>query len=100
MWLSFTTCVRAAQIAGRCRCLHPVRGQRSRGGHSPRRLADRRRTRALRDLAARTGKAHSSEEVFELTAQTLAEYALDVPFALFYKLDDVGEPPRLTAHIG
>ncbi len=46
-----------------------------------------RRTRALRDLAARSGKARTSEEALELAAQSLSEYKLDVPFALFYLLD-------------
>src|SRR3979490_1178108 len=46
-----------------------------------------RRTWALRDLAARMGKARTSEEALELAAQGLSEYKLDVPFALFYLLD-------------
>jgi hypothetical protein len=41
-----------------------------------------RRTRALRDLSARTGKAQTTEEAFALAAQTLSESSLDVPFAL------------------
>src|SRR6266850_3757005 len=43
-------------------------------------MVGQRRTRALRDLAARAGKAQTSEEAFKLAAQTLAEYELDIPF--------------------
>jgi signal transduction histidine kinase len=63
-------------------------------------MISERRTRALRDLAARTGKAQSNEEVFALAAQTLADYAFDLPFALFYVVDDLANKARLTAHIG
>jgi len=38
--------------------------------------------RALRDLAARTGKARTSEEALELPLSTPSEHNLDVPFAL------------------
>src|SRR5271155_506207 len=43
-----------------------------------------RRTRALRDLAARTGKAQTAKEAFTVAAQILGEYELDLPFVLFY----------------
>jgi PAS domain S-box-containing protein len=46
-----------------------------------------RRTRALRDLAGRTGEAQSTAEALDLAAQVLASYDLDLPFALFYTLD-------------
>src|SRR5467141_3069947 len=46
-----------------------------------------RRTRALRDLAARAGKARSLEEAFTLAAQSLSEYELDIPFVLLYLFD-------------
>jgi len=59
-----------------------------------------RRTRALRDLAARTGKAQTIEEVYVLGAETLAGFELDIPFALFYGLDDSGRVARLVAHAG
>jgi signal transduction histidine kinase len=59
-----------------------------------------RRTRALRDLAARAGKAQSSAEALALAAQTLAEFGLDLPFTLFYLLDDDGKVARLAAHTG
>src|SRR5260221_5678853 len=50
-------------------------------------MVSERRIRALRDLAARTGKAQTSQEALTLAAQTLAEFDLDIPFALFYLLD-------------
>src|SRR5438445_7812274 len=41
------------------------------------RMLSERRTRALRDLAARAGKAQTIEEACELGAQTLSESGLD-----------------------
>jgi signal transduction histidine kinase len=52
---------------------------------TPKMLGERR-TRALRDLAGRTAKARTTEEALEVAAQTLSEYPLDVPFALFYSI--------------
>src|SRR5467141_327099 len=46
-----------------------------------------RRTRALRDLAARAGKSQTTEEACTLAAQTLGESELDLPFVLFYLFD-------------
>src|SRR5438046_3843709 len=46
-------------------------------------MVSERRTRALRDLAARAGKAQTSDEDFKLAAQTLAEYELDTPITIF-----------------
>src|SRR5438093_6281259 len=48
-----------------------------------------RRTRTLRDLAARTAKAQETNEVFTLAAQILADCEFDLPFVLFY-LSDAG----------
>ena len=59
-----------------------------------------RRTRALRDLAARTGDAKSVEEVFALTAHSLAAHQLDVPFVLLYSFDAEGGSARLAAGAG
>jgi PAS domain S-box-containing protein len=72
---------------------HPVTEQTGK-------MLSERRTRALRDLSARTGKAKSIADVFETAAQTLAEYDLDIPFVLFYALDDDGTRARLAAHAG
>ena len=59
-----------------------------------------RRTRALRDLAARTSQAKSVNEALELSAQTLADYALDLPFVLLYALDPSGQRARLVGSSG
>ena len=64
-----------------------------------------RRTRALRDLAERTAEAQTTEQVFALASQTLAEYPLDLPFVLFYLVENdsallensTGLEPRTSA---
>lgn len=58
---------------------HPVTEQTEK-------MLSERRIRALRDVAARTGKAKAITDVFELTAQTLSEYDLDLPFLLLYQI--------------
>jgi len=64
------------------------------------RMLSERRTRALRDLAARTGKAQTIEEVCTLAAVTLADYPLDLPFVLFYVVDASAGEARLAASVG
>jgi hypothetical protein len=54
-------------------------------------MLSERRTQALRDLAARVGKAQTIEETCALAAQTLSLYQLDIPFALFYLLEAEGK---------
>src|SRR5437867_8862897 len=56
-----------------------------------------RRTRALRDLAARAGKARSLEEALTHAAQSLSESDLDLAFRLFYAVDDQRREARLVA---
>src|SRR2546427_7281709 len=56
-----------------------------------------RRTRALRDLVARAGKAQTSEEAFGLATQAIAEFELDLPFAMFYLLNAEGTEARLIS---
>jgi signal transduction histidine kinase/DNA-binding response OmpR family regulator len=63
-------------------------------------MVGERRTRALRDLAARAGKSKTTEEALTLAAQTLSEFDLDIPFALFYLLDSTGKQARLVANAG
>ena len=72
---------------------HPVTEQTAK-------MLSERRTRALRDLAARAGKAKTIADVFELAAQTLADYDLDLPFVLFYRRDGQGAGAELAAHAG
>ena len=61
------------------------------------RMLSERRTRALRDLAARAGKAQTIEEACTLAAQTLSDYPLDIPFVLFYLFDAQSKEARLIA---
>lgn len=59
-----------------------------------------RRTRALRDLAARTSQAKSGHEALALAAQTLADFDLDVPFVQLYSLDPSGHLVQLAGSSG
>ena len=59
-----------------------------------------RRTRTLRDLAAKTSKAKSVSEALFLSAQILAEHDLDLPFVLLYELDPDGDQARLVGATG
>jgi len=70
---------------------HPVTEQTGK-------MLSERRTRALRDVTVRTGKARTIADVFALATATLAEYDLDLPLALFYLLD--GQTAELVAHTG
>src|ERR1700761_5270539 len=63
-------------------------------------MLSERRARALRELAARTSRAHSCDEAYSAAAQTLSEYDLDVPFALLYSFDTDGRTARLVASTG
>ncbi|MGA9528636.1 MAG: ATP-binding protein [Terriglobales bacterium] len=64
------------------------------------RMLAERRTRLLRDLANRTGKAQSVEDACTQAAKSLSEYARDLPFVLFYLIDDRGNEARLIASTG
>ena len=64
------------------------------------RMLAERRTRTLRDIADRTGKAQTVEETFTLAAQTLADADLDLPFVLFYLLNESESGARLIAQTG
>ncbi|MBG6071043.1 MULTISPECIES: ATP-binding protein [unclassified Polaromonas] len=60
-------------------------------------MLSERRTRTLRDLTAQTSKAKSVSEALALSAQALAEYALDLPFVQLYAVDKDGDHARLVA---
>ena len=64
------------------------------------RMLGERRTRTLRDLAVRAGKAPNIEEALTLSAQTLADAERDLPFVLFYLTDSHGKAARLIASTG
>src|SRR5947209_782329 len=63
-------------------------------------MLSERRTRTLRDLAARTTKAQTRDEAFILAVETLAEASLDLPFVLVYLIDRGAGQARLIAHAG
>ena len=58
-------------------------------------MLSERRTHALRDLAARAGKAQTLERTFAAAAETLSDYEFDLPFALFYLIEGEGRRARL-----
>ena len=63
-------------------------------------MLSERRTRTLRDLAAQTGKAKTVNEALLLSAETLAQYDLDLPFILLYELEPDGDQARLIGSTG
>jgi PAS domain S-box-containing protein len=60
-------------------------------------MLSQRRTRALQDLASRAGESKSVAEACRLSAKALADYQLDLPFALIYLLNEESTEARLTA---
>ena len=64
------------------------------------RMLSERRARALRDLVARAGEAHTTEEACALITRTLADYASDLPFVLLYLVDQNGARARLVGAAG
>jgi len=56
-----------------------------------------RRMKLLRQMVV---EARTANEAVQHCAELLARNARDIPFALFYLLDDAGEQLRLSAHIG
>jgi len=63
-------------------------------------MLSERRTRTLRDLAARTSQAKTVDEALALSAQTFADYDLDLPFVLLYALHPSGDQARLVGTTG
>ena len=59
-------------------------------------MLSERRTRALRDLASQTSQAKSVRQALSLSAQSLAQYGLDLPFVLLYALVPDGDQARLV----
>ncbi len=60
-------------------------------------MVGERRTRALRELAARSGKAQTTDDALSLAVRGLSEFDLDVPFAMVYALDPPTREARLRA---
>ena len=63
-------------------------------------LLSQRRTKTLRDLAAAAGKCRTAQEAFEASAHLFSESNLDLPFALFYVVDEAGRTAQLVAQAG
>jgi signal transduction histidine kinase len=63
-------------------------------------MLSERRTKTLRDVATRVGKAQTIDDVFALSTQVLAESELDLPFVLFYRVDSDGGRARLVGATG
>ncbi len=61
------------------------------------RVLNARRLRALHELAERTAGAPTADEACRTSAAVLSAHQADVPFALFYLLDDVSDTARLAA---
>lgn len=59
-------------------------------------MLSERRARTLRVLTAQISKAKSVNEVFSFSAQTLADYKLDLPFFVPYVLDRDGDQARFV----
>ncbi|WP_395849542.1 ATP-binding protein [Cystobacter fuscus] len=59
-----------------------------------------RRTQALQHLAARLGDVKSLAEVGERLSQAAGESVLDLPFLLYYQLDETGRHARLLGGTG
>ncbi|MFC5549861.1 ATP-binding protein [Massilia aerilata] len=63
-------------------------------------MLSERRTRLLRDLNAQLGGADNRADLVRLLMQTLAQFALDLPFALLYELDAEAGIYRLAGATG
>ena len=59
-----------------------------------------RRLQVLRDIATDTADAKNVDDALAQLAQTLSGYSVDVPFALFYKVDDEVRQARLAEIVG
>jgi signal transduction histidine kinase/DNA-binding response OmpR family regulator len=63
-------------------------------------MLSERRTRTLKDIASRAGRAETSDQALALTTTVLAEAHLDLPFVLLFLIDEVSGQPRLMGHTG
>ena len=80
----------SGQVGG---LFHPVTEQTAK-------ILSERRTHGLRELAARSSRAKAVADVFALATYALAEQALDLPFVLFYAIDEAGACADLVAQAG
>jgi PAS domain S-box-containing protein len=68
------------------------------GTETTSRMLSERRTRTLLELSAGGLEAESLEDALQRSARGLAGAAFDVPFALFYRVDEDQRSARLVAH--
>jgi PAS domain S-box-containing protein len=59
-----------------------------------------RRLQVLRDIATDTANVNNINEALAQLSQTLTGHYLDVPFALFYRVDDESQQARLVENAG
>ncbi|GAB2552463.1 ATP-binding protein [Spirosoma aerophilum] len=59
-----------------------------------------RRTQVLRDVAALVGQAKTNAEIYTRLASGQPDFALDLPFLLFYELQNEGQQARLISTAG
>jgi len=59
-----------------------------------------RRTQVLRMLAAQTGQAKTNEAIYTGLTNVQDDVALDLPFVLFYELDNEGKQAKLVNTMG
>lgn len=59
-----------------------------------------RRLAAIRELSTRSFEAKTIRGACEVAASTLEHYPLDVPFALIYLVDEIGDSARLVCETG
>ncbi|RYF64289.1 MAG: histidine kinase, partial [Cytophagaceae bacterium] len=59
-----------------------------------------RRTQVLRDMAALTGQAKTNQAIYASLATAKSDIFLDLPFLLFYELDEDGQQARLVNTLG
>ncbi len=64
------------------------------------RILGERRLKTLRELSARASGTKSAEVACEVAAATVAENVDDLPFSLFYLLDDEGRSAKLAGSTG
>jgi signal transduction histidine kinase len=63
-------------------------------------MLSERRSQTVRDLAIRAAAARTSEEALQLSAEVIAESNRDVPFAMFYLVDEATRTARRVALAG
>lgn len=59
-----------------------------------------RRTQVLRDVAALTSQAKTNADIYASLTRSPGDFALDLPFLLFYELAEDGQRARLMRTVG